>query len=89
MLTVWKYNIEQVGDPFLLELPKGARPLSVQVQEGVPRMWALVDPSQSHVQRQFQVTGAGLVVPDGATYIGTFQTVQGRFVWHLFEIQNK
>lgn len=86
MKAVWKYNIEQVGEPFLLEMPQGAQPLSIQVQEGVPRMWALVDIDQPHVQRQFQVAGTGQPVPPASTYIGTFQTVQGRFIWHLFEV---
>lgn len=84
MRTVWKYTIEQLGTPFLLEMPERACPLTVQLQDGVPRLWATVETDDPHVQREFVVvkTDQPLELLN-TVYVGTFQM---RCVWHLFEI---
>lgn len=89
--TIWKYTFEIVDD-FELELPKGARVLSVQTQHSVPCLWALVDSKAALEKRRFSIFGTGNPVPDsflaviGPMYIGTFQTDNGNGVWHLFEM---
>jgi hypothetical protein len=85
--TVWKYEIP-IEDYFILELPKGAKPLSVQTQRGVLCLWCLVDqPSFESEERTFRLAGTGhSIKDDNVLYIGTFQAEEGYFIGHLFEV---
>ena len=83
--TIWKYEIPD-GQIVTVSMPKGARLLSVQVQRGVPMLWALVDPKAPVERRTFHIAGTGWDFdPDGLNYVGTFQVSGGEFVFHLFE----
>lgn len=92
MLRVYKYTIP-VKDYFLLDLPAGAKILTVQVQNDEPQIWALVDPGQkSKVSHNFRVAGTGHDITetkDDLEYIGTFQIAGGQLIFHLFEIIGK
>ena len=83
--TIWKYEAG-VGR-FVLEMPAGARVLSVGVQFGKPCLWALVDPAAPLVAHGFAVTGtghqAGGLKP--AAFVGTFQLHGGALIYHLFD----
>ena len=84
-MRIWKYQLEITGLTFL-DIPKGAEFLSMQVQNGLPCMWFLVENEQERERRVFVVktTGAELWEDPGVQrYIGTFQT--GGFVGHVFE----
>jgi hypothetical protein len=89
-LAVWKYAFD-VMDRVEFLLPVGAKVLTVQVQNGRPCIWVMVDPSeQQKVPRQFRVAGTGHMLEqdgefDELQYIGTFQLDEGRFIGHLFE----
>ncbi len=87
MKTVWKYSIP-VADLVCIEVPKGGKPLCVQVQHETACVWILVDTYQPHVTRQFRVLGTGHDIhPDGAgDYIGSFQLAGGALVFHLFDL---
>lgn len=84
MSTVYKYEIMERAE---LKMPRGAKVLTVQVQNGAPRLWALVDPEQPEERRVFEVYGTGHHIPDihSAAYVATFQVDDGAFVFHLFE----
>jgi hypothetical protein len=85
--AIWKFVID-VKDEFFLEMPPGAKVLSVQEQDGVPCLWAAVRPSaaQHPQQRRFFVVGTGHPMPKDATkYLGTFQLQGGAFIGHLWE----
>lgn len=79
--TVYKYRLPGDMD---ISMPKNARVLCVQVQDGIPTLWALVDPNAEPVVRRFRVavTG-GLLEPEGMLYVGTYQI--DWFVGHVFE----
>ena len=80
--TVWKYRLE-LGDYFSLDLPEGALPLRVGMQDGALHLWALVDPYRPVTRRTFRIAGTGHPVRATDPYIGT---VHDRvFVWHVFE----
>jgi hypothetical protein len=82
--VVWKYTLE-AADRQEIEMPIGARILSVQLQGGLgPQMWALVDPSAERERRAFLLFGTGHTGVHGQ-YIGTFQWHNGVTVWHVFE----
>ncbi len=89
--TIWKFPVV-IDDSFVLALPVGAKVLSVQAQNDAPNMWVLLDQDtkQPFVNRLFRVYGTGHMIQDRLTleFIGTFQLMGGRLVFHLFEDRN-
>lgn len=87
---VWKFAVEP-GE-FKLELPNGARVLTVQLQGKDPKIWILVDTTALPVTHTFVTIGTGHnadVVQD-YDYVGSFQIVDGddiQLVFHLFHEQ--
>lgn len=84
--AIWKFEV-QVEETFQVSLPEGATVLSVDVQYGVPQMWALVEPGKPLRLRTFHVYGTGHVhsVNAFSRFVGSFQLMNGSFVGHLFE----
>jgi hypothetical protein len=79
--TIYKYPVPGDMD---IEMPEGARVLCVQVQNGIPMLWALVDPNAEFVTRRFRLMVTGATFSDkGLSYIGTYQI--DWFVGHVFE----
>jgi hypothetical protein len=88
--TIWKFPLPLLDDLGLandrpvINMPEGARILTLQVQYDEPTLWAIVDPDQKLISRRFIVVGTGHEVPpDVGAYVGTWQP-RG-FVFHLFE----
>lgn len=84
--VIWKYPISARAE-FTLEMPEGRfELLSVQMQNGEPVMWAIVNPTQRKTLHKFRVvpTGEEFERTDLHRYLGTFQPVNG-LVFHLFE----
>ena len=91
MLKVYKYPVP-IKDYFSLELPKGAKILTVQTQRGEPQIWALVNPGNPTETRNFRFAGTGHPITESEkelNYIGTFQLQGGGFIGHIFEIREK
>lgn len=90
MSTIWKYPVP-IQDAFSLNMPQGARILSVQTQRGEPVLWAWVYPEEPLVERRFFLVGTGHPMSDDISlfslfYVGTFQVAAGSLVFHLFEV---
>ena len=85
---IWKYKLEGT-DGQNISMPKGADILTVQVQDGLPFLWALVDPKAETEIRFIEIFGTGNpILSDMGTsrkYISTFQMREGRLVFHVFE----
>ena len=84
--TVWKFTLPRADDLVSIEMPKGAEPLFVGEQFGVPCLWARVDPAAPTERRWFRWAGTGH--PLGrftGRHIGTWITHGGNLVWHLFD----
>jgi len=81
MKTIWKWTLTQPRTEACL--PAGAQPLAVQMQDGWPTVWALVDIEAPAANYMLTLYATGEELPDGpGRYVGT---VQDRgFVWHLF-----
>lgn len=83
--TIFKYSAP-LREVFELDLPKGAKPLTVQMQAGQahPQLWVELDSDAQALYRsaRFQWVGTGRPVPCNGNYIGTVQT--GAYVWHLY-----
>jgi hypothetical protein len=88
MLTIHKFPFD-ISDYVSIQIPRDARILHVELQRGVPTMWALVDTNKQSEAVHFRVFGTGYeidphIVEDQDSYIKSFQ--QGPFVWHLFRV---
>ena len=55
---IYKYPVI-LEERFELDIPEGAEILSVQMQRGKPKLWALVDPDINKVKREFLIIGTG------------------------------
>lgn len=84
--TIWKYPLV-IADRQRIEMPKGAKILTVQAQDGQACLWALVNADEGEMEtRDFVIYGTGhYVSPLPGVYIGTVQMAGGRLVWHVFE----
>jgi len=81
MKTIYKFDVEP---EFSINLPLDAVVLTVQMQNGSPKMWVYLDTEEPDVSRTFHVFGTGHDMGDyNGRYIGTFQT-EG-LVFHVFE----
>lgn len=85
MFTVYKYPLPHKRR--IVQLPKGAHVLTVQMQDELPYLWAKVDPTQPLESRIFHIYGTGQSIPDYSVlaYVATFQEHGGALVWHVFE----
>lgn len=84
MKTIYKYQLEVTGQQ-TITMPVGSEVLSIQVQYGVPCIWAKVDTGNEVGDRTFVTFGTGHPLPENnLEFIGTYQT--GQFVFHVFEM---
>lgn len=87
MKTIHKFPL-QVADSQEMKMPKDSTILTVQVQNGTPCLWALVDTDKEAEERFIRIIGTGHPVPENVLrYIGTFQVLEGTFVGHVFEVK--
>ena len=89
--TIWKYQLETI-DNQSIEIPINAKILTVQMQENIPCLWALVDPSAGKEIRHVEIFGTGHPIsydhPGERNYIGSYQLISldGEcLVFHVFE----
>lgn len=89
MRTVYKYNIP-TSDVFELQLPRGAKPLSVEVQMERMCMWVEVSTEEPLEPRTFRICGTGHGIPaaEWHEFIGTLFLDGGALVFHVFEIKS-
>lgn len=85
-MVVHKFQLKLTDEPQVFQMPVGAQVLTTQTQWDVICIWALVDPQAKLDPRTFIIRGTGHPVQDNVKYIGTVQQMDGRFVWHIFEV---
>ena len=85
MITIWKFPIK-IEDEQYIVMPKFNELLTVQLQDNIPTLWAIVDTDYPIVKKYFELFGTGHVIPTkpNRKYVGTFQLENG-LVFHLFE----
>ena len=87
MITIWKYELE-VTDVQDIEMPSTANVLSVQVQNGVPCVWASVNTQDKQTKKvRFITIGTGNPYDSDVPiqFVGTYQLMEGKLVFHLFK----
>lgn len=84
-MQVWKYTLGT--NTKHLELPKGAKLLCVDVQQGEPQLWVLVTPGNELETRCIESFATGQPIPIEHRYehVGTFMLEGGALVFHVFE----
>ena len=87
MLKVWKFPIV-IDDYQSIAMPSGARLLHIDLQNGTPCIWALVDPHASIVKRKLRIAGTGHPIDPIETrnHVGTVQMLGGNLIWHVFDL---
>lgn len=86
MQTIHKHTLA-VDDVQVLNLPRFALPLSVQMQNGKPQLWALVDTEQPTAEYTVLCYGTGHEVeplPVGFEFLGTVQLPNVALAFHFF-----
>lgn len=88
MIVICKYVLPDRNGPIPLNLPEGARILSVQPQEEKTCLWALVDTDRPREVRFFRLYDTGAPIdPALAERMRHLATVQkGVYVTHVFEL---
>lgn len=86
-MVVYKYELNW-DFPTTVELPARFEVLDIQEQNGVPVLWALVDPDcDSYMQLKIEAVFTG--VPEVGwcyQYIKTLQRINSPLVYHFFSV---
>lgn len=86
MKTIWKYQLEII-DSQMIPMPYGAEMLSVQLQNGYPCLWVLVETKNRKVPIWIHTYEIGHEIQDhiNLEYISTYQIIEKGLVFHVFE----
>jgi hypothetical protein len=82
--VIYKYPLPTIRSK--VQMPQGARVLSVQVQRNELVLWALCDPDAPKVERVFRAVMTGEPMMEHGHYIATVQLNGGDVVAHVFEV---
>lgn len=84
--VVHKYPLACMSGRALVTMPRRRRVLSLQAQDNVPCVWAMIDPDSPLETVAFDCVPTGVPVPETAgPYLGTVLLDGGVFVLHIFE----
>lgn len=87
MKKIFKYKLN-LEERQQVDLPKGAKILSVQAQRDEISLWALVDPNEKEADSVgFAIVGTGNPINfniQDAKFLETIQFEGGHFVFHVF-----
>ena len=84
MRTVYKYPV-MLEDEWQMSMPRGAKILSLDVQNGKPYMWAAIETTRMSERRYFITRGTGHELTRTLEFIGMFQLENMGLVFHVFE----
>lgn len=83
--AVWKYNLDEVTK---IGVPSGYQILTVQLQQGIPCVWILVNTENPKEEVTIKIYGTGHTIEDNiGKYLGTFQVASGTLIFHAFEVK--
>ena len=82
--TIWKFPVA-VARKQTISMPTEAEILTIQMQRGVPCLWAICDSMNVNRTRIIQMMGTGFDIDQPlGDYIGTIQ-LKDNTVWHYFD----
>ena len=82
---IFKYPLQTL-DKQVIDLPVGAKILTVQTQLETPCIWVEVDPDEILLQgRVIYTRGTGhTFTGKHGKYLGTYQVLGGKFIYHVY-----
>jgi len=83
-MQIWEYWLS-VASEQLIELPHGAKILSVDTQGGRPILWVLGDPRAELAPVKILSYATGEDIEAGR-YIGTYHVVGDMYIRHIFAV---
>jgi hypothetical protein len=86
MKTIYKYPLTG-HQRQVIQLPPSSLPLSLQLQQGQPCLWVLIETDQPKLDYVVRCYGTGHEVekmPAGFEFLGTLQSSDGTLVFHFF-----
>ena len=84
-MRILKFTLNNL-DLQTIDVPAGAELMTVQMQEGQPRLWALCDENAPVRPRRIAMYGTGHPInKHPGIYIATFQVDCGALVFHAFD----
>lgn len=87
--TIWKFEL-MITDRQEIQMPILSEILTVQMQYGVPCLWAKVSSDYKKENKIILMYGTGhRIVHELGKYIGTFQIDDGQLIFHVFEGKEK
>lgn len=83
---IYKYTLQGIEGQTIIEMPDGAFILHVASVNDVVCVWACVDPDEPIVKRTLALVGTGSLYSPSGLYVGSAITLNGRVVWHVFDL---
>ena len=81
--VIWEFPLV-IEDVQIIELPRNYEILTIQVQNGIACLWAMVSPEVPKEKIIIEIIGTGeLISIAGRQYIGTVQLFE--LVFHVFK----
>ena len=83
-MKIFKYELA-ITDRQIVKMPLPDELLDIQIQDGQPVLWAMVNPDEEEVELPILCYGTGLDIKNMGMlgdYIATIQ--KDGFVWHFF-----
>lgn len=85
MLRIWKFTLS-ITEKQQIKMPSGAKLLSAQIQNNMPRLWYLCEDSNEMEFKTILTYGTGNPIRNHpGNFIDTFQMYDGNLVLHVFE----
>ena len=88
MKKIFKYQIDTT-DEQSIEMPDSAEILTVQTQNNIPFIWAIINTESPKAKFTLRIFGTGHLIPNdfNGKYIGTYQLdFGGILVFHVFQL---
>ena len=85
-MKIWKFELTIIQTQFV-KMPLKSKILDIQMQNGNPVLWALVDTDMSEIKAEVKINmyGTGWEIYENVLedeYLATVQ--EGELVWHFF-----
>ena len=88
MKTIHKYQVPIGDETVIVPMPHGSKILKLDIQRGVPCIWAIVDTAQAAEEYKFVWRGTGHDCEKltSGEYVGSVLIEGGSLVFHLFQV---
>jgi len=83
-MKIWKYTLKDLTTQ-IVRMPMKSEILDIQMQDGKPTIWAMVDPNSLEIEVKINRYGTGNEIECNDSqdeYLATLQ--DDGYVWHFF-----